>query len=95
MPETEHDLVIDAQYHDEADRHDAAAQGEARADGDLVGSGAGGSPNPYDSAEPSDRDEANSDPEVAELTQNLRQDAEPYRVSPADASEEAGTGTDR
>jgi hypothetical protein len=83
---------------DRAVRPDHAARAEARAEGDLAGPGTGGRPNPGGRPDEEDRSDAAADPEVASLTDNLRQDADldsDARATHADAAEQAGTGSDR
>lgn len=74
---------------------DDRADGTPSAGGDLVGPGTGGSPTEAGAGQPSDPRDAAADPDVAALVEDLRDDSSDVRVDPAEAAEQAGTGTDR
>lgn len=70
-------------------------EGARTAGGDLVGPGTGGSPTAAGTGEEADRAEADSEPEVAALVEDLRGDERVLDDEVAEAAEQAGTGTDR
>lgn len=62
--------------------------------GDIVGPGVGGSPTAAGTSGEFARNDETDDPEVEQMIQNLRADAEDFEVRADEAAEQAGTGTD-
>ncbi len=72
-----------------------APEGTPTAGGDIIGAGTGGGPTAAGTGEDAERADASAEPDVAALVEDLRSDDGEFRVDVTEASEQAGTGTDR